>query len=246
MNEEINQETETTQTLEALDETQPIQEGEHSEQAEQQSPQESNKEINFRAMREAKERAERDRAEMEERVRRLEAQYKKPAPQPVEEEDDFDIAPDDFVEGKHYKKMAHELKALKRAQQESQQQTVAQATEMKLKMQYPDFDQVVNPANLERLRAKYPQIASTIYESQNLYDKASSAYTIIKELALTDTYQQDRQKAQINAAKPRSLTSISPQQGDSPISQANAFANGLTPDLQRRLRAEMDEARQRG
>lgn len=36
---------------------------------------------------------------------------------------------------------------------------------------------------------------------------------------------------------------LSPQQGDSPLSKANAFANGLTEDLKKQLQKEMFEAR---
>ena len=36
---------------------------------------------------------------------------------------------------------------------------------------------------------------------------------------------------------------MSPQQGDSPLSRANAFANGLTPELRVQLIKEMEEAR---
>jgi hypothetical protein len=53
----------------------------------------------------------------------------------------------------------------------------------------------------------------------------------------------DRAAAQKNASKPKPLASVSPQQGDSPLSRANAFANGLTPELQKQLRQEMEEAR---
>ena len=75
--------------------------------------------------------------------------------------------------------------------------------------------------------------------------KAVSAYKHIKKLGLytEDTYQADRDLAQRNAAKPKPLVSVSPQQGDSPLSRANAFANGLTPELQKQLRQEMEDAR---
>ena len=57
--------------------------------------------------------------------------------------------------------------------------------------------------------------------------------------------QNDKAKAVINAQKPRPLTSISPQQGDSPLSKANAFANGLTPELQAQLLKEMKQSMKR-
>ena len=59
-----------------------------------------------------------------------------------------------------------------------------------------------------------------------------------------DNYSKDRDKAQSNASKPKPLASVSPQQGDSPLSRANAFANGLTDELKSQLRKEMEQARQ--
>jgi hypothetical protein len=53
----------------------------------------------------------------------------------------------------------------------------------------------------------------------------------------------DKLRAQKNAAKPKPLASVNPQQGDSPLSKANAFANGLTDDLKKQLRKEMEDAR---
>ena len=58
-----------------------------------------------------------------------------------------------------------------------------------------------------------------------------------------DNYKTDRELAQKNASKPKPLASVSPQQGDSPLSRANAFANGLTNELKAQLRKEMEEAR---
>jgi len=48
---------------------------------------------------------------------------------------------------------------------------------------------------------------------------------------------------QANTAKPRPLTSVSPQSGESPLSRANAFAEGLTPELKKNLFKEMQEAK---
>ncbi len=50
-------------------------------------------------------------------------------------------------------------------------------------------------------------------------------------------------RIQKNASKPKPLASVNPQQGDSPLSRANAFANGLTEELKDQLRKEMSESR---
>jgi hypothetical protein len=58
-----------------------------------------------------------------------------------------------------------------------------------------------------------------------------------------DIYESDRLKALKNSQKPRPLASVSPQQGDGPLSKANAFANGMTAELKEQLRKEMYAAR---
>ena len=120
-------------------------------------------------------------------------------------------------------------------------------TEIRLKTQYPDFDKVVNTETIASLRDLYPDIAATLHTSSNLLSKGSSAYTLIKKLGIyrEDTYQNDKAQAVNNVTKPRPLASVSPQQGESPLARANAFANGLTDELKEQLRKEMYESRRR-
>lgn len=118
--------------------------------------------------------------------------------------------------------------------------------ETRLKSLHPDADRVLSESNIAIFREKHPEMANTIYNSTgDMYSKMLSAYTMIKNLGVhhEDLFEADRNLAQKNAAKPRPLTSISPQQGDTPMSKANAFANGLTPELQKTLHAEMERYR---
>ena len=70
---------------------------------------------------------------------------------------------------------------------------------------------------------------------------------MIKQMGVykEDKFSQDRARAEVNAGKPRPLTSMSPQQGDGPLSKANAFDNGLTDELKESLLKEMNDARSR-
>ena len=82
--------------------------------------------------------------------------------------------------------------------------------------------------------------------SNDLYSTAVSAYTMIKNLGIApkgDDFMVQKAQAQKNAAKPKPLASVNPQQGESPLSKANAFANGLTDDLKAQLLKEMYAAR---
>lgn len=212
------------------------------------TPVESEKEKNIRNLRLKAERAERAERERDELLRRLnEIENRKTQqvqPQQVEEED-INIGKDDIVEGKHLSKYDRKIKDMQAKLDQYKQQTDLTATETRLKNQYPDFDKVVSKDNIEMLRSTYPEIAETLNNSSiDIYSKAVSAYTLIKRLGISpeDVYQEDKMKAQKNSAKPRPLTSINPQQGDTPLSRANAFSNGLTDDLKAQLRKEMADA----
>lgn len=213
---------------------QPVQE---VQQPYKPAPQES-----WKMLREKAERAERRADELERMI--LDAQSKQSEP-----EEDLNVSVDDdsLVEGKHLSKVNKKIQNLERQLKQYEQQSSLSSTEIKLKTQYPDFDSVVSADNLNNLRSMYPEIAHTINSSNDLYSKAVAAYTMIKKLGISpqeDIFKHEKELAQRNAAKPKSLASISPQQGDSPLSKANAFANGtLTDELKAQMWKEMNQYR---
>ena len=193
------------------------------------------KQNNFAELRQAKEAVEKERDAYLNRLKQLEN-----SKQPKTKEKAPEIGDDDLAEGRHLKALREELDEYKKE--------VAQATnESRIRSQYPDFDTVVNQKTIEQLRVAYPELASTIGSSGNMYNQAVSAYTLIKKLGIYDGQDHDaaKQAVEKNSGKPRPLSSVSPQQGDSPLSQANAFANGLTPELKKNLYKEMIDARKR-
>jgi|RhiMetdeSRZDD1v2_1073273.scaffolds.fasta_scaffold02819_26 hypothetical protein len=200
------------------------------------APQES-----WKTLREKAERAERRAAELE---RALLAQQESES-----EDEDLELKVDDdsLVEGKHLSKVSKKIQNLEKQIRQYEQQSSLSATEVRLKQKYPDFDAIVSVDNLENLRSSHPEIAHTIDSSTDLYSKAVTAYTMIKRLGISpqdDPFKQEKEIAQRNAAKPKSLASISPQQGDSPLSKANAFANGeFNEDMKARLWKEMQQYR---
>lgn len=171
------------------------------------------------------------------------------AKQPVQpEEDDFDIADDDLVEGKHLKRLVErrvdrKFKKLEETIQKQQKYTRETAVESQLRRKYDDLDQVLTHDNIAALRELEPEISASLATVTDLKTQAISTYKIIKKMGIykPDHYAADRNTAQRNVNKPRSLHSVGPQQGNSPLSQANAFANGLTPELKRKLYKEMQE-----
>lgn len=215
-------------------------EEEYKKVAEQvQASQQKSKADNLRALREKAERLERERDEY--MIKLQEAQAKK------EEADDSDLSlgDADLAEGKHLKKLQQEIKRLRQESETNKQQSHITQAEIRLKSQYPDFDKVVSQDNIASLREEYPELAASINANSDLYSKAVSAYTMIKKLGIhqESLYTSDKARIAQNAIKPRPSATIAPQKSDSPLSQANAFANGLTPALQAQLRAEMEASR---
>ena len=201
---------------------------------------------NFKALRQEKERAEQERNEAMMRLAEYEKQQTPKEHDNREHDEDLEIniGDDDLFEGKHYKKLQKQLKKQEEALRQYQEQTRAVSAESKLKTKYTDFDKVVSEENIKKLRAEEPEIAEAIASTQDIYSKAVSAYKMIKKLGIyvEDNYGQDRDIAKQNSLKPKPLASVSPQQGDSPLTKANAFANGLTPELKKQLWREMNEA----
>jgi hypothetical protein len=205
-------------------------------------PQESWKQLREKALA-----AEKRSTELEAALAQASKQSQQ-APQ-EEEEEEISVDADALVEGKHLSKVNKHIKKLEAQLHQYQQQTVLSATEMRLKTQYPDFDSIVSKDNLESLRLAYPEIAQTINSSSDLYSKAVSAYTMIKKLGIneeSETFDEEKAVIHKNANKPKPSAVLKPQQGDSPLTKANAFAQGpLTDDLKAAMLKEMNQYRNR-
>jgi hypothetical protein len=196
-------------------------------------------EENLKIIRQSKERAERERDE----AIRMMQQMQQMKVQPIPEEDEPKLNPDDLVEWKHVQKM---MKKQEQKIQQQQQQMAESMTEARIKAQFPDFDQIVTPDNIAALRDADPEYAAIINAHPDMYMKAVSVYKQIKRLGLNPDIQafaSEKERAAKNVSKPKPLASVAPQQGDTPLSRANAFASGLTPELKEQLRKEMEEAR---
>ena len=206
---------------------------------------ETDKEKSFRDFRDLREKSERLAKERDAALAYIKRQEIAEVNKQNEDDNALNLAPDDLVEGKHLSKYDRKIKELEKQVNSYQQQSTASMTESKIKSAYPDFDSVVSQSNLEALSATYPEIATTINSTNDLYSKAVSAYTLIKKLGIyqKDSFTADKETAQANASKPRTATSVSPQQGEGALSHANAFAGGLTPELKKQLYKEMTESK---
>ena len=218
---------------------------------------------NMRAIREAKEKAERERDELMRMIQMQQLQQQaqqqpqvvQPEPEPEFEMPDLDLDDDGLAENRHIKAMHKQMlamqKQIKAQQQEAiriQQKTQETMIETRIKSTYPDFDRVVSQENIATFSKMYPEIAQTLHATSDLYNKAVSAYTLIKQfgIAKDKSHSQDAVRALNNVNKPRPLNSISPTRGQdkaSPLTRANGFANSDSLASEReRLYAEMIES----
>ena len=206
---------------------------------EEKKYQSKSREDNLRALREKSERMERERDEYMRKLQEVEAKKQEI------DDTDFNLGDADLAEGKHLKKLQQEIKRLRQESESNKQQSHVTQAEIRLKSQYPDFDKVVSQSNIASLREEYPELAATINSNNDIYTKAVSAYTMIKKLGIHQEpiYTADKARIAQNANKPKPSATIAPQKSDSPLSQANAFANGLTPALKEQLRTEMESSR---
>lgn len=213
---------------------------------------------NFKAMRQAAEQAQRER---DDALRRAE-QYERllleqtmasrtPAAEPAPEEDFTLSDSDDLVDNKklneyvrYQKKQIQELKKQQRAVLE---QTKSATAEARFMTEHPDWQKVMSMDNIKALSDAYPELARSVNSASDVYEKAKATYTLIKRFGIYEEtpYEAEKNRALENIAKPKPTASISPQQGDTPLSRANAFAGGLTKELKEQLRKEMAAASKR-
>ncbi len=221
-----------------------------SERTQQSAPQDSQKEVNMRILRERAEQAERRAIELERMMQMNMSQQQTTKMQVVEnEEDDFDLSDDTYIEGKHLKKyvknLKQELKNTRKQFEEYNQQNALAQAEIRLKNQFNDFESVVSKENLEKLQQQKPVLYRTILANSDIYDKGYAAYELIKSSGiLTDHYQELDKKVEENKYKPRSAANASPQSGDNPLTRVGDYDRRiLTEERKDQLRRQVEEAK---
>jgi hypothetical protein len=168
---------------------------------------------NFRAIRDAAERATRERDEALQRLQEYESSFAKStadrrqpyyaAEEPEVNLDDLNIKDDELAEGKHLQRLKTTIKKLEAKQKQLEQQSYTNSAEVRLRSQYSDFDKVMTLENIKLFSAAYPELAKSINASNDLYDKAVSAYTLIKRFGIHDEqpFVVEKNKALENIAK---------------------------------------------
>ncbi len=218
---------------------------EQQEPVDRPAPKENSSRDNLVKMRLAREKAERERDELLQMLK-YQMNNVNPSKQEPEPEEDYGIGNEDLAEGKHIRKVSKELSDIKKQLAAYKQQSQQDIVEAKIKMQFPDFANVVSEQNVAYLKEEHPEIAQMLIDTSDTYTKAASAYKVIKQFGIYKETPMSRDKVQAlkNVAKPKPMAAINPQQGDTPLSKANAFAQGsLTEEMKSQLRKEMMQAR---
>jgi hypothetical protein len=234
MFDDVNEQVqETVETPEQVEQVEEVQAAPEPVQPQKPGPQES-----FRQLREQKERIQ---AERDEALRLLQ-QYQQPK-QEAEPDEDLGIGDNELAEGRHLSKVGKKIKKLENTIKQYEQQAQMNMLELKIKTQFPDFESVVNDQTVAQLKEQHPEIAQALQSTQDVYSKAASAYKLIKQFGIVqdNSYDSDKKVIRNNFAKPKTSATLSPQHGTSPLSAANAFANGLTDDVKSKLWQEMKE-----
>lgn len=212
-------------------------------QQSQKSIDEANAEaLNWVKSRESISRLQRERDDAYAKYERLQREQAPPKPEPIHE--DISLNDDDIAEGKHLKALQRKIKMLEEQNVQQQKQSFNATAELKLQAKYTDFNQVVTAESIRALTETDPEAAEALTAlNGNLYLQGATAYKMIKNMETPmNAYLKDKERAQLNAVKPKPIASIAPQKGDSPLSKANAFSEGLTPELKKSLYKEMLEA----
>ena len=161
--------------------------------------------------------------------------------QPVKK-DDLGLQDDDYVEGKHLGKVNSELKKVRNELNQWKQYSEETTAELKLNNEFSDFNNIVNENTVQEFIKKYPEMRSSIVNNEPLYNRGKVTYKLIKKFMGNDLNKKanksNQSAIQNNTNKPRPTAAIKEQQ-NSPLSQANRFANGYNKDVAKALEKEM-------
>jgi hypothetical protein len=203
---------------------------------------EERKERDWRAIRERQKELERElrmQKEVNDRLLQMTQPFQK---QQVDEDDN--IADDEFIPKGKVKKI------LQKGKQEIVQETLEQVKNMliqqdqanfrdKLKRQYADFDDVVNPDTLALLEEQEPELAQTIASTQDPYKIGMQSYKYIKALKLEGEVPSKRHKREVEKKIEKNAQTVQSPQAYDKRPMAQAFK--MTDAEKKSLYKEMNE-----
>jgi len=219
-------------------------------------PKESGKDENMRLMRERIEASERRAQEIERRNLELERivrenmnQNQPSTKMQLADEDDSGVDDDLYVDGKQFKKrtrkLEQKLEETQKKLEQYQQQSSLENAERVMRVQYADFDSVLNEDTLKKFSAKEPALFRSVMANPNLGDRYYAAYKMIKNSGiLVDEYEAVDKKIEENKSKPRSAANAGPQTAETPLMRVGDYDRRiLTEERREQLRRQVEEAK---
>lgn len=196
-----------------------------------------NMRTNYEETKRQKQIAEEQLAEAHRLIREL-AVGQRPSQPEEAPEDDSDIP----TLGQTKKTVRREAEKIAR---EIVAQTLAEREQVdaprRLKLEHPDFDQVVSKENIDYLKENEPELADILRDVKDQYKLGKLAYKFIKKFDVKQDLSVENMKkdAAKNAVKPVSPNAVA---GRNSVGEANSFSKGLTPELRKQLNQEMIDA----
>lgn len=204
-------------------------------------------ERNWRAMRQKQETLEQElrlQREMNERLLQMTQSQPK-----VQEPDELDsLSDDEFIPKGKVKKLLQKEKdkivqeALAEVDKRQQKHHQAQFMD-RLKRQYQDFEEIVNPETLSLLEEQEPELAKTIVESNDPYKIGMQSYKYIKALGISDKAPTARRAKEVEKKLEKNEKTVqSPQAYEKrPLAQAFKLTDAEKKNLYKEM---MDSASQ--
>lgn len=177
---------------------------------------EAEKERDWRAMRQRQKEMEYALKQKDEILEKLLSNQKQREQAPIVDEEEPD---DDFVPAGKVKGIARRTVQPLEKKIEDLQAKIEKQEQDKLignfKMQFPDFNDVVNIETLEILETKEPELAATISQLKNPYTMCLQTYKYIKAFGFADEVQNARRVKEIDKKIEKNSKSVqSPQAFD--------------------------------
>ena len=217
--------------------------GQHEEaEAVAEQLRETDQQINFRKMRESQEQLRKENEQYRALLTAMQQEHNKQqaASASQNEIDEFaDVDPSDWTTFEQSKKVAEKIADNRARKVIEEYEAKRWKDDMlnRLRSKYSDFESVVTVANVNQLKALEPELALAISHIGDEDAKAVAAYKYIKSfIPGAAEVTASKQRIQENANRPKSLSAAG---GGSPLSQASAFEQGLTPALKKQLCSEM-------
>ena len=221
----------------------PVEEAKQDDQKEEVQPnpepkRESDQEYNWKEARRERESLRQRNLELEQELNRIKTNAT------AEEDIISQLADDDIITVKQHKQMSARI--AQQVAEEVVRQREAATLEERIKLKFPDFDNVVSKENIEIFKQNEPELAASLQAlSHDPYKQATAAYKLLKKqgMGLSAEVAKNKNRAEENSKKPVSVQSVTKQA--SIVGNASMFENGLTPELRKKLWQEMQESAKR-